>query len=124
MYVVYGEYASGGKGKPREAMLYFDGNGDMRSLWVFAAGAHAGAPRQATPKPGDTFTVWEEWLEYDESIDDWAYNYYGGGTVTFGRKPLTMVPYYAYPGEYLVGIVAVDYDGNLVEEYAEVTVTE
>ncbi len=124
VYVVYGRYASGSEGEPREAELQFDGNGEMRSLLVYTNGDGAGAPREVRPKPGDTFTVWEEWLEYDEATEEWTTNYYGGGTVTFGEKPLEMVAYNAFPGQYEVGIVVEDLDGNLVAEYAEVTVTE
>ncbi|HPL27018.1 MAG TPA: clostripain-related cysteine peptidase, partial [Anaerolineae bacterium] len=124
VYVVYGQYASGGKSKPREARLEFDGNGKMRSLLVFTSGGGAGAPRQVTPKPGDTFTVWDEWLEYDAAAEDWTYSYYEGGTMTFGKKPLKMVAYEAFAGQYQVGIVVEDLDGNRVAEYAEVTVTE
>lgn len=124
VYTVYGLFAFGGSGEPLEAMLQFDGNGDMRSAWVFSGDEQAGRPRQVTPEPGDTFTIWDEWMEYDEAEQDWVYNYYEGGTITFGETPLTMVPYYAFPGVYEVGIVAVDFDGNLVEEYAEIIVTE
>ncbi len=124
VYTVYGLYAFGGSGEPLEAMLQFDGNGDMRSAWVFSGDEQAGRPRQVTPEPGDTFTIWDEWMEYDEAGQDWVYNYYEGGTITFGETPLTMVPYYAFPGVYEIGIVAVDFDGNLVEEYAEVIVSE
>jgi len=124
VYTVNGLYAFGGKGKSREATIRFDGNGEMRSVWVFSGSEQTGAPRQVTPKPGDTFTVWDEWQEYDEQAEDWVYNYYEGGVMTFGRRPLTMQPYYAFPGAYMVGIVAEDYDGNLVEEYVEISVTE
>jgi hypothetical protein len=44
--------------------------------------------------------------------------------MTFGDKPFTMVPYYAYSGSYTLAIGAEDFDGNTVWEFAEVTVTE
>jgi hypothetical protein len=123
-YVVYGQYTSAETGKTYEAELVFSGNGEMRALWAYSGSDETAAPRQVFPQPGDTFTIWEKWLEYDANADDWTYNYYEGGVMTFGEQPLTMQPYYAFPGQYQVGIVAVDYDGNPVEEYAEVTVTE
>ena len=44
--------------------------------------------------------------------------------MTFGDTPFTMVPYYAYSGDYVLGIGVEDLDGNVIWEYAEVTVTE
>lgn len=124
VYTVYGLFTAKGSRKTREALMKFDGNGKMRSLWAFSGNELAGAPRQVTPKAGDTFTIWEEWLEQDPQTEEWVYNYYEGGTMTFGKKPLTMQSYYAFPGKYTIGIIAVDFDGNRVGEYAEVEVTE
>ncbi len=122
-YVVYGIYTSQ-SGKSWEAKMVFDGNGQMRSLWAFSGSNETSAPRQVFPKPGDTFTIWEQWLEFDDAAQDWTYIYYEGGVMTFGSQPFTIQPYYAFPGLYQVGIVAEDFDGNLVEEYIKVTVRE
>ena len=35
-----------------------------------------------------------------------------------------MVPYYAYSGKYIVGIVVEDLNGNTTEDFVDVTVTE
>jgi hypothetical protein len=35
-----------------------------------------------------------------------------------------MVAYYAYSGDYTLGIIVTDLNGNSVTEYVEVTVTE
>jgi len=55
---------------------------------------------------------------------DGIYNNYDGGTMTFGKNGFSMVAYYAYPGDYTVGITVEDMNGNLIEDYVEVTVTE
>ena len=45
--------------------------------------------------------------------------------MTFGRnKRFEMVPYYAYPGSYVLGIIVEDMNGNTVTEFVEIYVKE
>jgi hypothetical protein len=82
-----------------------------------------GAPREITPIPGDTFTILEEWLDFDQDPEG-EFVDYEGGTLTFGEQRFEIVPYYAYPGSYVLGIIVEDMNGNFYEEFVEVTVTE
>ena len=98
----------------------------MVSVWGFTDaddGSGASTWHEITPQPGDTFTITDEYLEFDENPDGEFVDYLGG-TMTFGEMPFTIVPYTAYSGEYVLGIGVEDLDGNVVWEYTEVKVAE
>ena len=82
------------------------------------------SPRDVTPTAGDTFTVLELWYDLDESgqLVDAAYE--TGGTLTFGGGPWTYEVLDAPAGDYSIGFIAEDLDGNRTETYAEVTVAQ
>ncbi len=122
-YTVRGTYTYLKSGKQTEARLRFTGDGTLQNVFSFNGAGGAGAPREITPQKGDTFTITEEWLEFDVNPDG-VFSDYDGGTMTFGKKPFEMTPYYAYSGDYIIGIIVEDLNGNTTEDYAEVTVTE
>lgn len=124
-YTVRGIYTFAESGNTRDAVMRFNGAGDMQSVFGFAGANGSGAPREIIPTSGDTFTILEEWFEYDESADGTGqFVDYEGGTLTFGDKRFEMVPYYAYAGDYTLGIIVEDMNGDIYEEYADITVTE
>ena len=47
-----------------------------------------------------------------------------GGTLTFGNQPFTWVEMNAAPGQYTVGFIVKDLDGNSYETYTTITVTQ
>jgi hypothetical protein len=122
-YAVYGLYTFAGSGEEREAVMRFDGALAFKSIYGFSGANGMGAPREITPKAGDQFTIYEQWIESDEEGNE-VINEYLGDTLTFGGQPFTVTAYDALPGEYSVGISVVDLSGNAVAEYAAVTVTE
>jgi hypothetical protein len=124
VYTVYGQYTFAGTNDTREAAINFWGNGDMKDIFAFEDSDGAGAPRQVSPSVGDTFTIWEEWLEYDEQEGSYAFVDYEGGVMTYNGTPFTMVPYYGFPGFYDIGVIAEDFDGNYQEGFIEIEVTE
>jgi len=122
-FTVRGTYTFADSGNKMDAEIDFYGS-DMESVWGFTGDNNsAGAWREITPQPGDTFTITQEWLEFTNNPDG-EFIDYDGGTMTFGDTPFTMVPYYAYSGSYTLAIGAEDFDGNTVWEFAEVIVTE
>jgi len=121
-YIVRGIYTFADGGDQRDAFIRFGGDGVMRSVFGFTGEDGTGAPREISPQPGDTFTILEEWFEFGES--DGEFVDYEGATFTFGDKPFEMVPYYAYPGDYILGIIVEDMNGNYYDAYTEVTVVE
>lgn len=122
-YRVWGTYRIAGSQKDHDAYLRFDANGKLDSVTIFSGSEHSAAPRKINPDKGDTFTVAEEWLEFDNDPEG-EYVYYAGDTVTYGAQGFSMVANEAEAGSYVIGLVVEDLDGNLYEKYIEVTVTE
>ncbi len=120
-YLVHGTYTFKDTGSQSDAVIRFNGDGEMQSVFGFN---EQGSPHEISPQKGDTFTIREQWLEYTDANPDGVYNNYDGGTMTFGKNGFSMVPYYAYSGDYTIGIMVQDMNGNITEEYVEVTVTE
>jgi len=121
-YIVYGVYTFAESGNERDAFIRFGGDGVMQSVFGFTGENGDGAPREITPQTGDTFTILEEWYEFDETGGKFVN--YEGATLAFTDEPFTMVPYYGYTGDYVLGILVEDMNGYLYEETVEVTVTE
>ncbi|MBN2004060.1 MAG: hypothetical protein JXA21_11960 [Anaerolineae bacterium] len=121
-YIVYGVYTFVESGNERDAFIRFGGDGVMQSVFGFTGENGDGAPREITPQSGDTFTILEEWYEFDETGGGFVD--YEGATLTFNDEPFEMVPYYGYTGDYVLGILVEDMNGNLYEETVEVTVKE
>ncbi len=123
IYTVHGTYTFADSGSEIDAIMKFNGEGDMQSIFGFNGENGSGAPREITPQAGDTFTITEEWLDFDQNPDGEFVDYIGG-TMTFGDNRFEMVPYYAYSGDYTLGIIVTDLNGKSVTEFVEVTVTE
>jgi hypothetical protein len=121
-YAVYGIYTFA-SGQERDAVMRFDGNLVFKSIYGFSGAGGVGAPREITPKSGDTFTIFEKWIELDEDGNE-VVNEYLGDTLTFQGKPLEVIAYEGYPGDYSLAITVTDLNGGSVTEYANVTVTE
>jgi hypothetical protein len=123
VYSVRGTFQFKGSSSEIDAVMNFSGDGKMLNIYGFNGEDGKGAPREITPHPGDTFTITEQWLDFDQNPDGEFVDYLGG-TMTFGDQPFEMVPYYAYSGDYTLGVIVTDLNGNSVEEFVEVTVTE
>ena len=121
IYTVDGMYASADGSAARYARLFFR-DGNLRQVFGFTGQTATGAMHEITPKTGDTFTILEKWLDLDASgnIADTAYQ--DGDTLTFGEQMFTLKEIYAAAGEYLVGFIVTDLDGNSQEVYERVTV--
>jgi hypothetical protein len=122
-YTVRGTYTFIKSGKQVQAVIRFTGDGTMQNVFSFNGADGTGAPREITPQKGDTFTITEEWLEFDQNPAG-EFSDYDGGTMTFGKKGFEMVPYYAYSGDYTIGIIVEDLNGNTTEDFVEIKVTE
>jgi hypothetical protein len=123
IYTVRGTYTFMDTGTEMDAVIDFSGDGNMQSVWGFTGDNNSsGAWHEINPQPGDTFTITEEWLDFDQNPDGEFVDYIGG-TMTFGDTPFTMVPYYAFSGTYALAIGVEDMDGNTTWEFTVVTVT-
>ena len=121
VYTVDGMYTYADDSESRLAKLYFQ-DGVLRSVFGFNGDDSAGAPREIVPSPGDTFTVFERWMDLDQEGRVVETVLEEGGTITFGDQPITWQELDAAPGQYMVGFIVQDLDGNSFESFANVTV--
>lgn len=120
VYAVDGIYTFA-SGEQRVARLYFS-DGRLNQVFTFTGDGTAGAPREAHPQTGDTFTILEQWLDLDAQGAVETQTTEVGATLTFRDQMFTYEEMYAAQGEYLVGLIAEDLDGKRTEVYAQVTV--
>ena len=123
VYTVDGIYTYADGGESRYARLYFI-NGELRQVFGFTGTDETGAPREINPNAGDTFTVLDKWMDLDTSGGAATMASQQGGTLTFGNQPFTWVEMNAAPGQYTVGFIVKDLDGNSYETYTTLTVTK
>jgi hypothetical protein len=121
VYTVEGTYTYADGGESRHARLYFR-NGQLRQVFGFTGEGGTGAPREIIPQAGDTFTVLEKWMDLDQQDRVVQVAVQAGGTLTFGDQMFTWEELDAAPGEYIVGFIVEDLDGNASEVYERVTV--
>lgn len=121
VYAVDGIYTFAESGSRINARLNFR-NGQLVSVFGMTGSSEAGAPRQITPQPGDTFTLLQKWLDLNSDGSVKESTMLEGETLTFGDQPFEWKEQYAAVGEYIVGFMIADMDGNTTDAYVEVTV--
>jgi hypothetical protein len=121
IYSVDGIYTYADGGESRYARLYFR-DGVLRQVFGFTGEGGTGAPREIIPQPGDTFTVLEKWMDLDGRGQVAQVSRQEGGSLTFGDQMFTWEELDAAPGQYIVGFIVEDLDGNTFEVYEQVIV--
>ncbi len=121
VYVVQGTYTFASSGEQRRAELYFK-DGKLFQVFGFKGEDTAGAPAEITPDYSDTFTLSQKWMDLDSSGNVTQVAYEDGDTLTFTNSPFVWEQVYAPAGEYLVGFLVSDLDGNMSEAYTQLTV--
>lgn len=121
VYAVDGIYTYADSGDTRPARLYFS-DGVLRRVVGFTGSEEAGAPREIIPNPGDQFTILERWMDLDASGRVSQTADQQGGTLTFSTQSFTWVELDAPAGEYVVGFIVEDLDGNNFEAYTQINV--
>jgi hypothetical protein len=121
VYAVDGIYTFSATGETRSARLYFSNGKLTRVAGISGVGA-VGAPGEITPQPGDTFTIQERWLDLDASGKVSGTATQDGATLTFSDQPFQWKTLDAAPGEYIVGFIVTDLDGNAQQVFTRVTV--
>jgi hypothetical protein len=120
-YTTDGIYTYADGGEARYARLLFR-DGVLRQVFGFTGEGGTGAPREIIPQPGDSFTVLEKWMDLDQSGRVAEIVTQAGNTLTFGDQMFTWEELDAAAGEYIVGFIVEDLDGNSVEVYTRVRV--
>lgn len=121
IYTVDGTYTYAEDGESRVARLYFR-NGILRQVFGFTGSDGSGAPREIIPQSGDTFTIAEQWMDLGANGQVTGVATQPGGTLTFGPETFTWTELDAAAGEYIVGFIVEDLDGNTAPSYTRVTV--
>jgi hypothetical protein len=112
-------YADGSE--TRYARLYFS-DGDLRQVFGFTGEGGTGLPREIVPETGDRFTVLETWEDLDAQGNIEQVTTQEGGTLTFGDRMFAWQDLDAAAGQYIVGFVVEDLDGNAYASYAAIRV--
>jgi hypothetical protein len=121
VYTVEGIYTFADGGEQRNARLYFS-NGILQQVFGFSGDGSTGAPREIIPQTGDSFTILQQWMDLDAQGNVVETVWQEGDTLTFGDQMFSWEPLYAAAGDYIVGFMVDDLDGNSTAVYASVTV--
>ena len=121
VYTVDGIFTYRDGGEQRYARLYFQ-DGQFRQVFGFTGEDGTGAPREILPTPGDQFTVLEKWLDLGAQGQPAKPATQNGQTLTFGDQMFRWKELDAAAGQYVVGFIVEDLDGNQTPVYTTVTV--
>ena len=119
VYAVYGQYTNALSNAPVDARFYFDASGNFLYAYAFPDNDNNGAsnPVEITPQAGDHFTDYVQYYTYDSNNDP-IYDYVLSDDVfTWGEQGFSFYSSYPADGQYAVGIIAYDFDGNFVANY-------
>lgn len=121
VYTVDGIYTFADGGESRYARLYFS-DGSLRQVFGFTGEDFAGSPREIIPQPGDQFTILERWMDLDSSGQVSQIINQEGGSLSFVDQTFTWEELWAAPGQYIVGYLVEDLDGNLYQAFTQIMV--
>ena len=121
VYTVDGIYEYTSDGQTREARLYFR-NGVLEHVFGFTGSDATGGAREIIPQSGDQFHLYEKWLDLYSSGQVSKSAYQPGTVLTFSDQPFRWEEVYAPAGDYVVGFIVEDLDGNQQQVYSTVTV--
>jgi len=121
VYAVDGTYTFSETGETRTAQLLFKDE-YLFQVMGFVGTTTAGAASEITPNQGDTFTITYKWLDLDANGAVSKISTSEGDTLTFGSKPFQWKQEWLPSGNYLVGFLVADLDGNVTPVYTTITV--
>ena len=121
-YTVDGLYTTAKGKKPRRVIMTFQ-DGELIQVLAYRGAEATGSLRELTPKKGDRVTILENWLGPDPADSSQSVWYTEEGTtLTFGDDNFTWTDAAAPKGEYQIGFIAEDFDGNWYEAHTTLTV--
>lgn len=121
LYSVEGVYTFADGSGSRYAVLNFR-NGVLKQVLGFKGTDQSGAPHDITPVQGDRFTLLERWIDLGASGQGSQTVRQQGATLTFGEEPFVWEEMNAADGDYVVGFIVEDMDGNTYQAYETITV--
>ena len=121
VYTVDGWYTYADSGDTVYARLYFT-NQVLTNVYGFTGVDGTGAPREIIPTQGDQFTVQEVLWELDSNGQVTQSITQEGNTLTFGEYMFTWETVQAPEGNYVIGLVVEDLEGNAYTQLGQVVV--
>jgi hypothetical protein len=121
VYTVEGIYHFADGAESRYARLYFR-DGFLRQVYGFTGQNGTGAPREIIPHTGDQFTVLERWMDLDREGRAVDTTFQEGKTLTFRDQMFIWETLDAAIGDYVVGFIIEDLDGNRYPVYETISV--
>lgn len=121
VYTVDGMYTFASSGETRYARLYFR-DGNLQQVLGYTGQDGTGAARALTPEKGDKFTINQKWMDLDANGQATGIADQAGDALTFGDTPFVWKSLDAAAGDYVVGFIVEDIDGNQFPTYTDVTV--
>jgi clostripain len=121
IYSVNGIYKFANGESDRYAIIYFDGDGNMMNVVGFSTTEPVGPQHEITPEKGDQFSILHQYIPMTDKGGETDTVYKEAGILTFGDTPWTWEEHPSAKGQYLIGIIAEDMDGNSYAEYVPVT---
>jgi len=121
VYTVDGLYTFGDSGEQRHSRLYFR-QGQLQQVFGFTDQDGVGAPAEIYPSRSDTFTIQQKWMDLNPDGSLKGNTTVNGTTLTFGDQMFTWEEVYAAPGEYLIGLMVKDMDGNATQSFSRISV--
>jgi hypothetical protein len=119
VYSLYGQYTNALSSTPVDAMLYFNTEGQFLYAYAYPDTDDNGAstPVEITPEIGDQFTDYVHFYTFDAN-DEPVYEYELSDDVfTWGEEGFSFYASYPVDGEYVVGVIAYDFDNNFVASF-------
>lgn len=121
VYTLSGTYTFADSGEQKFAQLLFM-DGKLTQVFGYQGKDDTGAPAEITPTEGDTFTILQKWMDLDSSGNVTQVVEVSGDTLTFSSNSIfTWSAVYAPVGDYLVGFIVADLDGNTSQSFTRIT---
>lgn len=119
VYSVYGQYTDVLSGLPVDASFFFDADGGFLYAYAYPDTDENGVstPVEITPQTGDKFTDYVQYYTFDAN-DNAEFSYdLSDDVFTWGEQGFSFYASYPADGEYAFGIIAYDFDNNLVSNF-------
>jgi hypothetical protein len=121
VYTLNGTYTFADSGEQKYAQLLFM-DGKLTQVYGYQGADDTGAPAEITPSNGDTFNILQKWMDLDTSGNVTQEVDVPGDTLTFSNNSVfTWSAVYAPAGDYMVGFIVADLDGNTSQSFTTIT---
>jgi hypothetical protein len=120
VYTLSGTYTFVDSSEQKFAQLLFM-NGKLIKVLGYQGSNDTGAPAEITPSDGDTFTISRKWMDLDASGNVTQVVEEPGDLLTFSNSSIfSWSAVYAPAGDYLVGFMVADLDGNTSQSFTTI----